>query len=213
VTDIIIVDDHPMLRKGIAQLLELEDDLHLVAEVGHAKDALRVILEHEPDLILLDLNMPGQDGLNTLNQLRNAGVDARIIVFTVSDDQSDIHRAIHNGADGYLLKDIDPMTLLSSIKLCVDGEQVISPGIEKVVRSALKQRLPENMHPALSELTEREKEVLRQIASGLSNKEIGQKLIIAEGTVKVHVKRVLAKLNLRSRVEAAIFAHQHNKEF
>ncbi|WP_320821523.1 two-component system response regulator NarL [Reinekea sp.] len=212
-TDIIIVDDHPMLRKGIAQLLELEDDLHLVAEVGHAKDALRVILEHEPDLILLDLNMPGQDGLNTLNQLRNAGVDARIIVFTVSDDQSDIHRAIHNGADGYLLKDIDPMTLLSSIKLCVDGEQVISPGIEKVVRSALKQRLPENMHPALSELTEREKEVLRQIASGLSNKEIGQKLIIAEGTVKVHVKRVLAKLNLRSRVEAAIFAHQHNKEF
>jgi len=213
VTDIIIVDDHPMLRKGIAQLLELEDDLHLVAEVGEAKDALRVILMHEPDLILLDLNMPGQDGLHTLNQLRNAGVDARIIIFTVSDDQSDIHRAIHNGADGYLLKDIDPMALLSSIKQCVNGEQVISPGIEKVVRRALIQRLPENMHPALSELTEREKEVLRQVASGLSNKAIAVKLAIAEGTVKVHVKRVLAKLNLRSRVEAAIFAHQHNQEF
>ncbi|MEJ2043264.1 MAG: two-component system response regulator NarL [Reinekea sp.] len=211
-TDIIIIDDHPMLRKGLSQLLDLEDELHLVAEVGESKQALATVLAHEPDLILLDLNMPGQDGLQTLNQLRNAGVDSRIIVFTVSDDQTDIHRAIHNGADGYLLKDIDPEDFLESIKRCMSGEQVVSPGIADVVRSALKQRLPENLHPALSELTDREKDVLRHIAAGLSNKAIARELDIAEGTVKVHVKRVLAKLNLRSRVEAAIFAHEHTSE-
>jgi len=211
-TDIIIIDDHPMLRKGLSQLLELEDEFHLVAEVGESKNALAVVQQHEPDLILLDLNMPGQDGLQTLNQLRNGGVDARIIVFTVSEDQADIHRAIHNGADGYLLKDIDPEEFLESLKKCMSGEQVISPGIEEVVRSALSQRLPENLHPAVKELTDREKDVLRLIASGLSNKAIGNQLSIAEGTVKVHVKRVLSKLGLRSRVEAAIFAHQHAKE-
>lgn len=212
-TDIIIIDDHPMLRKGLAQLLELEEDLHLVDEVGDSADALSVVLKHEPDLILLDLNMPGQDGLKTLNKLRDAGVDAKIIVFTVSDDQSDIHRAIHNGADGYLLKDIDPEDFLESIKRCATGEQVISPGIREVVRSALNKRLPENLHPAVRDLTDREKDVLRLIAFGMSNKAIGSNLSIAEGTVKVHVKRVLSKLNLRSRVEAAIFAHEHAKEF
>jgi two-component system nitrate/nitrite response regulator NarL len=211
-TDIIIIDDHPMLRKGLAQLLELEPEFHLVAEVGESKKALEVVLDHEPDLILLDLNMPVQDGLQTLNQLRNAGVDSRIIVFTVSDDQADIHRAIHNGADGYLLKDIDPEEFLESLKRCMSGEQVISPGIADVVRSALSQRLPENLHPAIRDLTDREKDVLRLIATGLSNKAIGNDLSIAEGTVKVHVKRVLSKLGLRSRVEAAIFAHEHAQE-
>lgn len=211
-SDIIIIDDHPMLRKGISQLLDLEDDLQLIAEVGDPKQALRVVMEKEPDLILLDLNMPGQDGLQTLNQLRDAGVDSRIIVFTVSDDQADIHRAIHNGADGYLLKDIDPEEFLESVKRCMSGEQVVSPGIADVVKNALSKRLPENLHPALRELTDREKDVLRLIATGLSNKAIGQQLAIAEGTVKVHVKRVLSKLNLRSRVEAAIFAHEHAEE-
>ncbi len=211
-TDIIVIDDHPMLRKGLAQLLALEEELHLIAEIGDPRLALSIVLEKEPDLILLDLNMPGQDGLVTLNQLRNAGVDSRIIVFTVSDDQADIHRAIHNGADGYLLKDIDPEDFLHSIKRCMSGEQVISAGIQEVVRNALAQRLPENLHPALHDLTDREKDVLRLIASGLSNKAIGNQLNIAEGTVKVHVKRVLSKLGLRSRVEAAIFAHEHTNE-
>lgn len=211
-TDIIIIDDHPMLRKGLSQLLELEDEFHLVAEVGEPKNALAVVQEHEPDLVLLDLNMPGQDGLQTLNILRNAGVDSRIIVFTVSDDQADISRAIQNGADGYLLKDIDPEEFLNSIKRCMNGDQVISPGIEEVVRNALSRRHPENLHPALRDLTDREKDVLRLIATGLSNKAIGNELTIAEGTVKVHVKRVLSKLGLRSRVEAAIFAHEHSQE-
>ncbi len=211
-TDIIIIDDHPMLRKGLSQLLELEDELYLVAEVGDSREALNVVLKHEPDLILLDINMPEQNGLQTLDQLRDAGVDARIIVFTVSDDQSDIHRAIHKGADGYLLKDIDPEKFLESIKRCVSGKQVISPGIKDVVRSALQKRIPENLHPAIQDLTNREKDVLRLIAEGHPNKTIGRKLDIVESTVKVHVKRVLAKLRLRSRVEAAIFAHEHSKE-
>lgn len=210
--DIMIVDDHPMLRKGLSQLFELEPGFDLVAEIGDPMEALAAAEESEPDLILLDLNMPGQDGLSTLLQLRNAGITSRIVVFTVSDDQSDIQRAIQNGADGYLLKDIDPEDLMEAIKECIEGTQVISPNIKEIARRAMMQRSQGQPQSVAESLTEREREVLKLIASGQSNKAIGLNLDIAEGTVKVHVKRVLSKLNLRSRVEAAIFAHDHINE-
>ncbi|TCS40130.1 two-component system response regulator NarL [Reinekea marinisedimentorum] len=209
--DIIIVDDHPMLRKGLAQLFELEPEFHLVAELGNSKDALPAALKLDPDLILLDLNMPEQDGLTTLLQLRNNGITCRIIVFTVSDDQADIQRAIQNGADGYLLKDLDPEELVLAIKDCISGTQVLSPNIKEIARRAMRQRVA-GTNTELESLTERERDVLKLIAEGQSNKVIGANLSIAEGTVKVHVKRVLSKLNLRSRVEAAIYAHDHINE-
>lgn len=209
--DIIIVDDHPMLRKGLSQLFELEPGFNLVAETGDPTQALSAANEHDPDLILLDLNMPGQDGLTTLLQLRNNGITCRIIVFTVSDDQNDIQRAIQNGADGYLLKDIDPEDLMDSIKECINGNQVISPNVKEIARHAMMKRTNGN-NSVMESLTERERDVLKLIAEGQSNKVIAANLKIAEGTVKVHVKRVLSKLNLRSRVEAAIYALDHLNE-
>lgn len=211
--DIFIVDDHPMLRRGLMQLFELEDDLHVVADFSDAEGVLEASLALDPDLILLDLNMPKINGIQLLTQLRSAGVSSRIIMFTVSDEQNDIYRAIQAGADGYLLKDTDPEDFIESVKHCVAGNQVVSGSISEMVSHALANRMPTDIHPLLAELTDRERDVLRTIADGLSNKEIGRTLGIAEGTVKVHVKRVLFKLGLRSRVEAAIFAHEHAGEF
>lgn len=207
---IVIVDDHPLLRHGIAQLLELEDDLELVAAIGSGSEAIKRIPELDPDLILMDVNMPDQSGLRVVEKLRKADVDSRIVMLSVSDDHADIFKAVRAGADGYLLKDLEPENLLREIRRAIEGEQVVSESIRDVLLSAQDAWVPENVHPRIRELTEREKDVLRLIARGLSNKGIGAELEIAEGTVKVHVKRLLSKLGLKSRVEAAVFALEHD---
>ncbi|GGX66327.1 response regulator [Saccharospirillum salsuginis] len=209
---IVIVDDHPLLRHGIAQLLDLEDDLELTAAYGSGSEAIKRIpeLDPPPELILMDVNMPDQSGLRVIEKLRKADVDSRIVVLSVSDDHADIFKAVHAGADGYLLKDLEPDNLLHEIRRAISGEQVVSETIKDVLLSAQDSWVPENVHPRIRELTEREKDVLRLIARGLSNKGIGAELEIAEGTVKVHVKRLLSKLGLKSRVEAAVFALEHD---
>jgi two-component system nitrate/nitrite response regulator NarL len=133
-------------------------------------------------------------------------------MFTVSNNPNDIHRAVRAGADGYILKDIEPEQLIEEIKRCATGKQAVSDSIKEIVRQVIKSRTPDGHNPAISELTDRELDVLQLVAEGLTNKAIGERLSIAEGTVKVHVKRMLAKLNLRSRVEAAIFALEHTHE-
>ena len=209
---IVIVDDHPLLRHGIAQLLDLEEDLELTAAYGSGSVAMKRIpeLDPAPDLILMDVNMPDQSGLRVIEKLRKADVDSRIVVLSVSDDHADIFKAVRAGADGYLLKDLEPDNLLNEIRRAISGEQVVSETIRDVLLSAQDAWVPENVHPRIRELTEREKDVLRLIARGLSNKGIGSDLEIAEGTVKVHVKRLLSKLGLKSRVEAAVFALEHD---
>lgn len=209
---IAIIDDHPMLRRGLSDLIELEDDLVLVANLGDPTQAVKVINETEPDIVLLDFNMPGQDGIQTLRQIKNEALDVRIIMFTVSNNPNDIHQAIRAGADGYILKDIEPELLIEEIRRCATGQQVISDSIREIVKQAIQSRTPDGRNPAISELTDRELDVLQLVAEGLTNRAIGERLSIAEGTVKVHVKRMLAKLHLRSRVEAAIFALEHTHE-
>lgn len=207
---IVIVDDHPMLRHGIAQLLDLEDDLDLIAQIGSPEEALQRIPELAPDLVLMDLNMPDLSGAKVIDKLRTDGVESRILVFSVSDDQNDIYKAARFGADGYLLKDMEPERLLDAIRRSAKGERVVSEEVRDTFRSALEEWLPDNIDPRIRDLTEREKDVLRLIAKGFSNKHIAQSLEIAEGTVKVHVKRLLSKLNMKSRVAAAIFALEHD---
>ncbi|SDH63186.1 two-component system response regulator NarL [Pseudomonas panipatensis] len=200
---LLLVDDHPMMRKGVIQLLEMEDDLRVVGEASDGATALRLAAELEPDMILLDLNMKGMNGLETLRALREAGVDARIVVFTVSDDRADVINVLRAGADGYLLKDMEPERLLEHIRQAATGQLSISPQLTQVLAQALRG----DMQPKrVEELTERERQILRQLAQGASNKMIARKLDITEGTVKVHVKRVLHKLGMRSRVEAAVWA-------
>ncbi|MEC7471737.1 MAG: two-component system response regulator NarL [Pseudomonadota bacterium] len=194
-----------MMRRGLRDLLDLEDDLETVGEAGNGEDAIRLAQEVEPDLILMDLNMPGIDGLETTRRMRDADIDARIIMFTVSDEQGHVLEALRNGADGYLLKDMDAEQLIEQIRIAATGRMALSPELTQVLAEAIRVRPKPTGQVQFSSLTKREKEVLRLIAKGQSNKMIARKLGITEGTVKVHVKNLLHKLGLRSRVEAAVW--------
>ena len=203
-SSVMLIDDHPLLRKGLKQLLALEDDLEVIAEASSGAEAIPLAVELDPDLIILDLNMQGMDGIATLKRLRDDGVTSRIVMLTVSDADEDVVNAISNGADGYLLKDIDPEILLEHIKRALSGKMVLSEAVTQVLATAL--RRPTVKAPAeLNSLTNREHEILSFIAKGLSNKLIARELNISDGTVKVHVKHLLKKLGLRSRVEAAVW--------
>lgn len=203
-TRIMLVDDHPMLRRGLSDLLSMEDDLLPVAQAASGEEALMLAERHELDLILLDLNMPGMDGIETIRALRAAGVDTRIVIFSVSDDHDDVLEALREGADGYLLKDMEPEELIEQIRLAGQGKMALSSELTQVLAQAIRGR-PSASEAQPSMLTKREKDVLKLIAKGQSNKMIARSLDIAEGTVKVHVKRLLSKLGMRSRTEAAVW--------
>ncbi|GKX55042.1 DNA-binding response regulator [Leminorella grimontii] len=195
---ILIVDDHPLMRRGVRQLLELEPSLNIVAEASNGNEAITYASQFQPDLILLDLNMKGLSGLDTLKALRNEGIDSRIIVLTVSDNRNDIYALIDAGADGYLLKDSEPELLLEKIKQASLGENVYSDVILDYLASRNDQTDP------FESLTERELDVLQEVARGMSNKQIATHLHISEETVKVHIRNMLRKLNVRSRVAATV---------
>ena len=201
---IMLVDDHPLLRKGLRQLISMDDELEVIAEASNGADAITQGVELDPDLILLDLNMQGMNGLETLRHLRDQGVTSRIVMLTVSDADEDVLQAISLGADGYLLKDMEPEELLEQIKRALNGKMVLSEAVTQILATAI--RNPNNKSSGeIDALTQRELEILKLIAKGLSNKLIARELDISDGTVKVHVKHLLKKLHLRSRVEAAVW--------
>ncbi|WP_113906864.1 two-component system response regulator NarL [Aliidiomarina celeris] len=200
---IMLVDDHPLLIKGLRQLLELEESLEVVCEVNNGADAIEIAKDLNPDLIMLDLNMQGMDGLETLRGLR-AVVQSAIVMLTVSDADEDVVQAISGGANGYLLKDMDPEQLLQQVKKALTGKMVLSESVTEVLASAIRKPVSRDQ-ANLNSLTNREYEILSLIAKGMSNKVIARELDISDGTVKVHVKHLLKKLGLRSRVEAAVW--------
>ncbi|MFW0698968.1 response regulator [Pantoea sp. R13S299] len=195
---LMIVDDHPLMRRGVRQLLALDPRLEVIAEANNGTEALAEARRQEPDIILLDLNMKGMSGLDTLKALRHEGISSRILVLTVSDTRSDIFAMVDAGADGYLLKDSEPEILLGHILQASRGERVFSEGVASY--------LDNRQHSAdpLRQLTERERDVLQEVARGLSNKEIAGILHISEETVKVHIRNLLRKLDVRSRVAATV---------
>lgn len=211
VSTLIAIDDHPLFRKGVADLIEMEPSIEMVGEAPSGEEGITLAEECRPDLILLDLNMKGMDGLETLRNLKQRGIDSRIIMLTVSDNEDDVVSALRAGADGYLLKDMEPEDTLDYLRQASNGKLVISERLTELLAHALR---TEGSHPTdatQAGLTEREHEILQLIAKGLSNKMIARKLDITEGTVKVHVKHLLKKLNLRSRVEAAVWAVNEGK--
>ena len=205
---LLLVDDHPMMRRGIRQLIELESDLVVVGEANNGEEATEMVARLSPDLILLDNNMPQLNGVETLKRLRDLGYAGKILLFTVSDAENDVRDAMRFGADGYLLKDMEPEHLIIRLREALQGNLVVSPALTTVLAQAL--RSPQGASSL--DLTERERQVLKMIAGGLSNKMVGNKLGITEGTVKVHVKNLLHKLGLRSRVEAAVWAMEHLRQ-
>ena len=187
-----VADDHSIVRDGIISIVAAEKDLQLVAQAGDGIKAVELVKKHPPDILLLDLRMPGRDGLEVIAEIQSLQLQTRVIVLTTFESEQDIHKALKAGARGYLLKDTPRPELLDAIRRVHCGETCIPPRIS--------QKLVEKMnHP---ELTEREVEILRLIADGESNKAIGDKLGITEGTVKTHVKGLLKKLHAPGRTAA-----------
>jgi len=208
---VLVVDDHPLFRKGVVQLLAMEPSIHVVGEAGNRAQALALVQRHEPDLILLDLNLKTESGLDILAAIKADDPSRRVVMLTVSDAAEDLMGAIRAGADGYLLKDMEPEQLLDRVRASLAGETVIGDALAARLASALRQEARDAAGGArrdLSLLTDREQQVLRCLADGQSNKRIARGLSITEGTVKVHVKNLLKKLAFRSRVEAAVWMAQ-----
>ncbi|ROR32419.1 two-component system response regulator NarL [Inmirania thermothiophila] len=205
---VLVVDDHPLFRKGAAELIAMSSALELAGEASSGEEGVRLARSLAPDVILLDLNMKGMDGLTTLRTLRAEGVRARIVVLTVSDHEGDIVEAMRAGADGYLLKDAEPEEILEHLHRVIEGHMAVSDEVTRILVGQLR-RGPEPAAPEAARLTAREREVLRLLARGLSNKTIALRLGISDATVKVYVKGILRKLGLRSRTEAAVWAAQH----
>jgi two-component system nitrate/nitrite response regulator NarL len=203
---LLLVDDHPMLRRGMADLLNLESDVCVVAQAGDGQEALDYLRDHEVDLVVLDHHMPVLTGIETLKEIKARDIDAKILLFTVSDSGDDVQEALKLGVDGYLLKDMEPEQIIVDIRKILRGELVISPSLAPILARAL--RTP-SIDDIAGNLTERELQVIQMIAEGFSNKMIGNKLGIAESTVKVHVKHILNKTGLRTRVEAAVWTVNH----
>ena len=205
---VLIVDDHPLFRRGLVQLLRTIPAFVLVGEAASGAEGLVLARELRPDLILLDLNMRDGDGLDMLRGLRTARSEARVVMVTVSDSGEDVVAALRGGAEGYLLKDMEPEAMLEALQAVAAGRVVIPPQLNHLLAAALRgESRPQSAGAA--GLTEQELRILEKIAAGLPNKQIGRELDIAEGTVKVHVKHILRKLELRSRVEAAVWAVEH----
>ncbi|MBS0543731.1 MAG: two-component system response regulator NarL [Proteobacteria bacterium] len=205
---VLIVDDHPLFRKGLAQMLHMIPAFRIVGEAAGGAEGLALARELQPDLVLLDLNMRDMGGIEVLRGLRSAQLDARVVMITVSDRAADLVAALQGGADGYLLKDMEPEAMMTALRDAAAGRIVVSEQLTHLLAAALR-RESRPHDAAAAGLTEQELRILEKIAAGLSNKLIGRDLDITEGTVKVHVKHILRKLELRSRVEAAVWAVEH----
>lgn len=202
---VVLVDDHPLFRRGLMQLLAAVPRFELLGEASCGRDGIELVKATRPDLLLLDLNMKDISGLDVLREIKSCDLDTRVVMITVSDQAEDLVAALRAGADGYLLKDMEPEQMLESLQSAADGRIIVSDALTHLLAVALRQqKRPEN--PVDAGLTEQELRILERIANGKSNKLIGKELDIAEGTVKVHVKHILRKLNLRSRVEAAVWS-------
>ena len=202
---ILIIDDHPLFRKGLMQLIQTAVEFEIVGEASGGKDGIALAHALHPDMILLDLNMKDMSGIDVLKALKPADIDARIIMLTVSDHAEDLVAALRAGADGYLLKDMEPEDLLDNIRSAALGRMTLNDKLSGMLALALNEgSRPKSLSAA--GLTEQEVKILDHISTGKSNKLIAHDLGITEGTVKVHVKHMLKKLNLKSRVEAAVWA-------
>ncbi|MES9832017.1 MAG: two-component system response regulator NarL [Candidatus Thiodiazotropha sp. DIVDIV] len=208
---LIAIDDHPLFRKGVSDLIDMDPDLQLIGEAANGEEGLLLAKQYNPDLILLDINMKGVSGLETLKAIKKLQLDSRILMLTVSDNEEDVLTALRNGADGYLLKDMEPEDILKSINKAVKGTVVISDHLTQLLAKALREDSRLDEQSSINDLTTREKEILQHISKGQSNKQIASKLVISEGTVKVHVKHLLKKLNLHSRTEAAVWILNQTK--
>ncbi|WP_020206267.1 response regulator [Cupriavidus sp. WS] len=207
---ILLIDDHTLFRSGVRALLARQTDFEIVDEAADGVEGVKRAKQHRPDVILLDLNMPGLSGLETLKFLVEDLPGCAVVMLTVSEEAEELAAALRSGAQGYLLKNIEAETLTSAIRRAAAGEAVISPGMTEKLVAQFRAPAPQPAAAASAgdkaRLTSREHEIVRGLARGESNKEIARELGVAESTVKIHVQNILKKLNLTSRVQIAVYA-------
>ncbi len=207
---LLIIDDHPLFRRGVIQLLEDAPALKVVGEASSGREGIELARQLDPDMILLDLNMKDMSGVEALKAIKASGSDARVIMLTVSDAEADLVASLRAGADGYLLKEMEPEDLFAKLQEAANGQMPLTERLTALLARSLRAEA-QPRDPDQAGLTEQERRILGLIAAGKSNKLIARELDIAEGTVKVHVKHLLRKLNLRSRVEAAVWAIEQKR--
>jgi DNA-binding NarL/FixJ family response regulator len=207
---VLLADDQPLLRRGFRMILEAEPDLTVAAEAGDGAAAVDLTRRHAPDVVLMDIRMPGTDGIEATRRITAAHPDVRVLVLTTFDLDEYAFGALRAGASGFLLKDVRPAELVAAIRTVAAGDAVVSPRVTRRLLEEYAQVLPASgdRYPQLAALTDREREVLVQVARGLSNAEIAASLYVSEATVKSHVGRILSKLALRDRVQVVVLAYE-----
>lgn len=207
---LMIADDHVLMRQGLKQLLELEEDIAVIAQSGDGEETVKKALEYNPDVILLDINMPSMNGIEVLRRLKDLGTMSKIIMLTIHQDREYLFETMKIGADGYVLKDSDADSLIKAIRDVNMGKTYIQPSIASMLVEGLEEKDSNKELDKIRQLTKREYEVLSLIAEGLSNKDIADKLFISEKTVKNHVSSIFKKLDVNDRIQAAIFAFKND---
>jgi DNA-binding NarL/FixJ family response regulator len=212
-TRILLVDDQPLLRTGFRMILSAEPDFAVVGEAGDGASAVEIARRLKPDVVLMDIRMPGMDGIQATRALAGPGVTEplKVLILTTFGLDEYVVESLRAGASGFLLKDAPAEDLVEAIRIVAAGDALLAPSVTRRLLDRIASKLPpahENVIPALSELTEREMEVLKLVARGLSNAEIAEKLVVSETTVKTHVSRILGKLDLRDRVQVVILAYE-----
>ncbi len=214
-TSILLVDDQPMLRMGYRMILDAQPDLTVVGEAENGLEAIELTDRLEPDVVLMDVRMPGLDGVQATERIVASGSDSRIIILTTFDLDEYAYGALRAGASGFLLKDAPPPDMLSAIRAVATGDAVVAPSVTRRLLSQFVQHFPDPNHQTpgdaaerFESLTPRERELLVEVARGLSNAEIADRLVLSEATVKTHIGRILAKLGLRDRVQIVVFAYE-----
>ena len=206
-TRVLIVDDQELFRRGLTMVIGAVDGIELVGEADNGKDAVDVAARTDPNVVLLDVRMPGLSGIETCAELKAVMPSVRIVMLTASDEETDLYDAIKSGASGYLLKDASIDEVAKAVRLVADGQSLISPAMAVKLLDEFKQLASSGPAPVTApRLTDRELEVLRLVARGSSNREIARDLFISENTVKNHVRNILEKLQLHSRMEAVMYA-------
>lgn len=208
---VMIADDHSMVRQGIKQILELEDDIEVIAQANDGEEAIQMYKRVRPDIILMDINMPGKNGIQAIKELVSYDSDVKILVLTIHEDREYLFKTLHMGALGYVLKDAEPSMLVAAIRTVHRGESYIQPNMTKeLVKEFNRITSNDKSQHIENNLTAREIEVLELIAEGMINKEIAKQLYISEKTVKNHVSNIFRKLEVSDRTQAAIYAYRNN---
>ena len=207
---VVLIDDHTLFRKGLAELLEQYGGIKVVGATGNVDEVYQLLRDRKPDVVVMDLNMPVLDGISLFRRLSDQGCNVPTLLLTVSNAEEDLASAVRAGVRGYLLKDMEPDDLVDAIQRAVRGETVVAPAMAmKMVNFLQLGQQPGTREAMLNLLTQREREILGYLAQGQSNKAIARALDISHETVKLHVRHILSKLNLSSRVAAALFAVEH----